>query len=82
MTYSKTPLIRISGDHFNRFELEGFELERIRFYYFKPLRNGQLIRIKREFELSGLRNRGVLLYYIVACSYCTPKSHTNSFLMR
>ena len=30
--------------------------------YFKRFRNGHNILIKREFELSGLRNRGVLLY--------------------
>ena len=34
--YSKTPLIQISGDQFYGFELEG-----IKFNYFKPLRNGQ-----------------------------------------
>ena len=60
-TYSKTPRIRISVDQFNRF----FELEGIKLNYFKPFRNGQYmyIRIKREFELSGLRIRGILLYF-------------------
>ena len=52
--YSKTPLIRISGEQFNRFELRGgggeVELEGIKFNYFKPLRNGQYIRKEREFE--------------------------------
>ena len=62
MNYSKTPLIRVSGDQFKRFELGGLKIKGIKFNYFKPLRNGQKIRIKQEFELSGLRNRGVLLY--------------------
>ena len=39
------------------------ELEGIKFNYFKPLRNGQYIRIKREFDLSGLRNRVFFLLY-------------------
>ena len=37
--------------------------------YFKPFRNGQNILIKREFELSELRNRGVLLYIHTCYSF-------------